>query len=257
MRLFFIDTENVGWQGLKGSESLSSSDEVYLFTTDVFNASKSFSLEIMKMLISSRAKFSFINIGKTNALKNCRDFQLCTFLGSLMERYQDAQAIIISKDKGYQSVVDYWHHNNREVYIAPDIKTHMSKSRNNRSLEKKPNAAPIKTNVQEKKTNQSSLNKQALKKIPKTNNNNLELFRVPKEEVEKKEAPSKYRKHIRNTIKKHYPKLSASSVNKRVNRLKEIKNPDKLKKNCISLFGKTKGDTIYSEIFTKFTYNNQ
>lgn len=257
MRLFFIDTENVGWQGLKGSESLSSSDEVYLFTTDVFNASKSFSLEIMKMLISSRAKFSFINIGKTNALKNYLDFQLCTFLGSLMERYQDAQAIIISKDKGYQSVVDYWHHNNREVYIAPDIKTHMSKSRNNRSLEKKPNAAPIKTNVQEKKTNQSSLNKQALKKIPKTNNNNLELFRVPKEEVEKKEAPSKYRKHIRNTIKKHYPKLSASSVNKRVNRLKEIKNPDKLKKNCISLFGKTKGDTIYSEIFTKFTYNNQ
>lgn len=257
MRLFFIDTENVGWQGLKGSESLSSSDEVYLFTTDVFNASKSFSLEIMKMLISSRAKFSFINIGKTNALKNYLDFQLCTFLGSLMERYQDAQAIIISKDKGYQSVVDYWHHNNREVYIAPDIKTHMREYGKLHSLEIKPNTAAIKTNVQEKKTNQSSLNKQALKKIPKTNNNNLELFRVPKEEVEKKEAPSKYRKHIRNTIKKYYPKLSASSVNKRVNRLKEIKNPDKLKKNCISLFGKTKDDTIYSEIFTKFTYNNQ
>ena len=257
MKVFLIDTENVGWQGIRGSESLSSSDEVYLFTTDAFNASKSFSLEIMKMLISSRAKFSFINIGKTNALKNYLDFQLCTFLGSLMERYQDAQAIIISKDKGYQSVVDYWHHNNREVYIVPDIKTHMSKSRNNCSLEKKHNAAPIKTNVQEKKTNQSSLNKQALKKIPKTNNNSLELFRVPKEEAEKKETPSKYRKHIRNTIKKHYPKLSASSVNKRVNRLKEIKNPDKLKKNCISLFDKTKGDTIYSEIFTKFTYNNQ
>ena len=257
MRLFFIDTENVGWQGLKGSESLSSSDEIYLFVTNTFNGSKAFSLEIMRILSNSHAKFSFINIGVTNTLKNYLDFQLCTFLGSLMERYQDAQTIIISKDKGYQSVVDYWHHNNREVYIAPDIKTHMSKSRNNRSLEKKPNAAPIKTNVQEKKTNQSSLNKQALKKIPKTNNNNLELFRVPKEEVEKKEAPSKYRKHIRNTIKKHYPKLSASSVNKRVNRLKEIKNPDKLKKNCISLFGKTKGDTIYSEIFTKFTYNNQ
>lgn len=257
MKVFLIDTENVGWQGIRGSESLSSSDEVYLFTTDVFNASKSFSLEIMKMLISSRAKFSFINIGKTNALKNYLDFQLCTFLGSLMERNQDAQAVIISKDKGYQSVVDYWHHNSREVYLAPDIKTHTSKNSHNRSLENKSNAAPIKTNVQEKKTNQSSLNKQTLKKIPKANNDNLKLFKVPKEEVEKKEAPSKYRKHIRNTIKKHYPKLSASSVNKRVNRLKEIKNPDKLKKNCISLFGKTKGDTIYSEIFTKFTYNNQ
>lgn len=257
MKVFLIDTENVGWQGIRGSESLSSSDEVYLFTTDVFNASKSFSLEIMKMLISSRAKFSFINIGKTNALKNYLDFQLCTFLGSFMERNQDAQAVIVSKDKGYQSVVDYWYHNNREVCLAPDIKTHMSKSRNNRSLKKKPNAAPIKTNVQEKKTNQSSLNKQAVKKLPKTNINNLELFRVPKEEVKKKEAPSKYRKHIRNTIKKHYPKLSTSSVNKRVNRLKEIKNPDKLKKNCISLFGKTKGDTIYIEIFTKFPYNNQ
>lgn len=257
MKIFLIDTENVGWQGIRGSESLSSSDEVYLFTTDVFNASKSFSLEIIKIFLSSCAKFSFINIGKTNALKNYLDFQLCTFLGSFMERNQDAQAVIVSKDKGYQSVVDYWHHNNREVYLAPDIKTHMSKSRNNCSLEKKHNAAPIKTNVQEKKTNQSSLNKQALKKIPKANNDNLKLFKVPKEEVEKKEAPSKYRKHIRNTIKKHYPKLSASSVNKRVNRLKEIKNPDKLKKNCISLFGKTKGDTIYAEIFTKFTYNNQ
>lgn len=135
MKVFLIDTENAGWQGIRGSESLSSSDEVYLFTTDVFNASKSFSLEIMKMLISSRAKFSFINIGKTNALKNYLDFQLCTFLGSFMKRKQDAQAVIVSKDKGYQSVVDYWYHNNREVYLAPDIKTHMSEYNKLHSLE--------------------------------------------------------------------------------------------------------------------------
>lgn len=256
MRLFFIDTENVGWQGLKGSELLSSSDEIFLFTADSFNASKLPTLDALKLL-NTKAKFTTIYIGTTNAIKNYLDFQLCTFLGSLMERYKDAQAIIISNDKGYQSVVNFWQFKGRKIYLAKDIKTHMSKSRNNRSLEKKPNATPIKTNVQEKKTNQSSLNKQTLKKIPKANNDNLELFRVPKEEVEKKEAPSKYRKHIKNIIKKHYPKLSASSVNKRVNRLKEIKNLDKLKKNCISLFGKIKGDTIYTEIFTKFPYNNQ
>lgn len=243
MKVFLIDTENVGWQGIRGSESLSSSDEVYLFTTDVFNASKSFSLEIMKMLISSRAKFSFINIGKTNALKNYLDFQLCTFLGSFMERQQDAQAVIISKDKGYQSVVDYWHHNNRKVYLAPDIKTHMSEynkfhSLENNLLQTKNTTQPIMQGIMNSPASKTNLN----------NQDNLEMSKITKE------IESKYKRHIKKVIKKHYPKMEAKTINKRVKKLMEVKNLDELKNNCLVLFGKKKTNVIYEEIMAKYPY---
>lgn len=245
MKVFLIDTENVGWQGIKGSESLSSSDEVYLFTTDVFNASKSFSLEIMKMLISSRAKFSFINIGKTNALKNYLDFQLCTFLGSFMERQQDAQAVIISKDKGYQSVVDYWHHNNREVYLAPDIKTHMSDynkfhSLENNLLQTKNTTQPIMQGIMNPPASKTNL----------INQDNLEVSKITKE-IES----NRYKKHIKKVIKKHYPKMETKVINKRVKKLMEVKNFDELKNNCLVLFGKKKSNAIYEEIVSKYPYN--
>ena len=243
MKVFLIDTENVGWQGIRGSESLSSNDEVYFFTTDVFNASKSFSLEVMKMLISSRAKFSFINIGKTNALKNYLDFQLCTFLGSFMERNQDAQAVIVSKDKGYQSVVDYWHHNNREVYLVPDIKTHMREYNKLHSLEN--NLLQTKNTTQP--IMQGVMNPPA-SKISLINQDNLEVSKITKE------IESRYKKHIKKVIKKHYPKMETKTINKRANGLTEIKNLDELKNNCLVLFGKKKTNVIYEEIVAKYPY---
>ena len=244
MKVFLIDTENVGWQGIRGSELLSSSDEVYICTTDVFNASKSFSLEIMKMLISSRAKFAFINIGKTNALKNYLDFQLCTFLGSFMERQQDAQAVIISKDKGYQSVVDYWHYNNREVYLAPDIKTHMSENSKSHSLEN--------NSLQTENITPPFLQEITNSLATKTNlinQDNLELSKIVAKEME-----TRYRKHIKKVIKKHYPKMETKTINKRVKKIIEVKNLDELKNNCLVLFGKKKSNAIYKEIVAKYPY---
>lgn len=240
MKIFLIDTENVGWQGLRGSELLSSSDEVYLFITDTFNSSKAFSLEIIKIFLSSCAKFSFINIGKTNALKNYLDFQLCTFLGSLMERNQDAQAAIISKDKGYQSVVDYWHHNNRKVYLSPDIKTHMSEYNKLHSLEN--------NLLQDKNITPSIVQNKENNPVSKTsliNEDNLEASKIIK----------KYKKHIKKIIKEHYPKMETKTINKRANGLTEIKNLDELKKNCLTLFGKKKSNAIYKEIVSKYPYN--
>lgn len=313
MRIFLVDTENVGWGGLKGIQHLEKTDKVYMFTTDLFNNTKLPALDAVKAL-SSKAKIQNIYIGSTNTIKNYLDFQLCTFLGSIMEHYPKAEAIIISNDRGYISVVNFWKFRSRKISLSPNIETYLEMKNklpkpsavtqiNNGDYgsvfsnklvipEDSENAispARMESDVvqcteeilrKEIEQAQEELTPELIGTVTssgeeiiydadsqeivvaskptfdKTVKENIAFFRVDEKDIEKKEAPAKYKKHINRVIKKHYPEFTIGEMNKHTNKIKEIKNLDKLKKCCTTLFNE-KADTIYKEILEKYPYNEE
>lgn len=119
MRIFLIDTENVHHHGLDGIEKLDDTDLVYVLSTPTFKKEK-IEGDLLLKVMSSKANFHVDDL-TSNGSKNYLDFQLCTILGQLMERYVNAEAVIISKDNGYTAVMDYWKKNNRVINKAESI----------------------------------------------------------------------------------------------------------------------------------------
>ena len=102
MRIFFIDYENVSFAGMRGISGIAPDDKVYLFYT--VNSNK-MDFDLYQELSGIQAQVEMIRVVTGN---NSLDFQLCTFLGSLTPSHPKDAFIIVSKDKGYSSVVSFW-----------------------------------------------------------------------------------------------------------------------------------------------------
>lgn len=103
MNYYFVDYENVKDEGLGGVEFLDENDRVIVFySQQACNLSFERHLEIMK----SPAAFEYLRIGRTG--KNYLDFQLSTYLGYLIASEEPEQIVIVTRDTGYDSVVDFW-----------------------------------------------------------------------------------------------------------------------------------------------------
>lgn len=123
MRIFLVDTENVGWAGLTGASKLDSSDTIYILIGKGVN-SRAVKGDIVVDLLKSKAQY-VIEETKHEG-KNYLDFQLSLIVGRLIERHEDAEFIIISKDQGYKAVTDYLEKNNRKGSIAQTIGEYLS-----------------------------------------------------------------------------------------------------------------------------------
>ena len=111
MNVFLIDFENVNESSLAGIKNLKSDDFVYIFHGEQL---KAIPLERTKEMIKSNADIDFISTHKTG--KNYLDFQLSTYLGYLIGKGNKSDFFIISKDTGFDSVVDFW--KSRNISIA-------------------------------------------------------------------------------------------------------------------------------------------
>ena len=103
MAAYLIDFENVKSDGIRGILSLTEKDTVVIFYSQ--NAD-SLTFEAMDMIFSTKAcvrKFKIIHGGK-----NSLDFQLSTYLGYLIHEGTDRNFYIISNDKGFQHVIEFW-----------------------------------------------------------------------------------------------------------------------------------------------------
>lgn len=118
MRIFLVDTENVGWAGLTGASKLDNTDIIYILLGKGVN-SRAVKGDIVVDLLKSKAQY-VIEETKHEG-KNYLDFQLSLIVGRLLERHEDAEFIIISKDQGYKAVTDYLEKNNRKGSIAQTI----------------------------------------------------------------------------------------------------------------------------------------
>ena len=103
MNYYFVDYENVKNNGLDNLSHLGCNDTVIIFYSE---QCKNISLDIINNLISQKAGF---NCKKIKAgTKNALDFQLSSFLGYIIGQEMCDKIYIVSKDKGYQCLCDFW-----------------------------------------------------------------------------------------------------------------------------------------------------
>ncbi len=103
MSIYFIDYENVNLNGLNGIETLTAQDRVYLF----YGANPGYiPFERHIAIAKSQAEVTYLRVDRT--AKNYLDFQLATYSGYLVAMYSDPEYIIVSRDTGFDSIVNFW-----------------------------------------------------------------------------------------------------------------------------------------------------
>ena len=119
---YLIDYENVRDDGLDGIFELGNDDVVNIFFTE--NADRmGFSLVSKLLAGDCRAKINFLNVAPG---KQSLDMQLSSYLGYLLGKdgSDGTVYIIISEDKGYESVLKFWNNGDeKRARLFPKIKT--------------------------------------------------------------------------------------------------------------------------------------
>lgn len=103
MAIYLIDYENTGVKGLYGIEKLHEDDLIVVFYGPKTGAVP---FDDHVRISSSVSHVEYIKTSKT--AKNYLDFQLTTYLGYLVAHTGIKEYYIVSKDSGYDSVVDFW-----------------------------------------------------------------------------------------------------------------------------------------------------
>lgn len=100
---FLIDYENVNYAGLEGTEFLEKSDTVSIFFSSVSDKIVAYRMKDIEM---SGCIFEICKL--QNVRKNALDFYIASKVGEIFAVDKDAKIAIISADKDYRSVIDYW-----------------------------------------------------------------------------------------------------------------------------------------------------
>ena len=100
---FLIDYENVNYAGLEGTEFLEKGDMVSIFFSDVSDKIVAYR---MKDIEKSGCNFEICKL--LNVRKNALDFYIASKVGEIFAIDKEAKIAIISADKDYKSVIDYW-----------------------------------------------------------------------------------------------------------------------------------------------------
>ena len=100
---FLIDYENVNYAGLEGTEFLEEGDNIFFFYSDKCDKIISYR---MKDIEQSGCTFEICKL--KNVRKNGLDFYIASKVGEIFAMDRNAQIAIISADKGFQAVLDYW-----------------------------------------------------------------------------------------------------------------------------------------------------
>lgn len=117
MKLYLVDQENVGGTGLEGLGNLTSNDHVVIFCNHIM---KSVPFSTHVQIVNSKALVEYKVIERKGP--NYLDFQLVTYLGYLIATKTYEEIIIVSKDKGYEAVVDFWRARNIKIHRQALVK---------------------------------------------------------------------------------------------------------------------------------------
>lgn len=116
MAVYLIDYENVNTDGLNGISRLSAEDTVIIFYSE--NADR-MTFGLHRRLNESKATIDIrkVDVGGSNAL----DFQLGTYLGYLIALNREEQYCIVSNDRGYNHVANFWSKQKVKVQVVSEI----------------------------------------------------------------------------------------------------------------------------------------
>ena len=113
MATYLVDLENTGLAGLSGLDELSAKDKVI-----VFYGTRTGSIAFDKHVELTKAKADVTYTKTERVAKNYLDFQLVTYLGYLIGSGQERVYYIISKDKGYDSCIEFWRKTDKQITIT-------------------------------------------------------------------------------------------------------------------------------------------
>lgn len=117
MAVYMIDYENVKTGGLNGISRLTETDRVIIFYSE--NANRlTFDLHQRLMASTAQIEYREVSVGGHNAL----DFQLVTYLGFLIAQEPNGQYLIISNDRGFEYVVNFWRKDGLSIGLLPYLK---------------------------------------------------------------------------------------------------------------------------------------
>lgn len=111
MKTYMIDFENVKSNGLTGIELLNENDKVIILYSD---KSDTISFDMHKKILESKSDIQYVKVrvGSKNAL----DFQLATLLGYLVAKNENSHIFIISNDRGFDRLHDFWNENEMNTH---------------------------------------------------------------------------------------------------------------------------------------------
>lgn len=221
MKIYLVDFENVKSKGLTGIEYLGEDDRVIVFYSE---NSDTISFEMHQKVLTSSAQIQYlkVNVGGKNAL----DFQLATLLGYLVGRDEYSHIFVISNDKGFDFLHDFWQSKfepapNCTVYRTRTIATAINFAQAGKSCE------PTDDNVQAE-----------MQEL--TGASEPEDISAAAETIETYEAqseiPDNLSKHIENTVEKAaeeivvYESHQEESVQKNVQQSDQVKQAETVKK---------------------------
>ena len=115
-RLYLVDYENVSDAGLVGVDQLTEGDIVVIFYGSKV---KTVAYESLIAITSSAANIEHMKAEKT--AKNYLDFQLTTYLGYKLGQNSIDEIYVISKDSGFDAVVDFWSDRGYSIKRQPSI----------------------------------------------------------------------------------------------------------------------------------------
>ena len=104
MKIYLVDFENVKSKGLQGVDNLTETDTVIIFYSE---NSDTINFEMHQKVLTSKADIDYVkvNVGGKNAL----DFQRSTLLGYLVAKDTYTNIFVISNDRGFDFLHDFWH----------------------------------------------------------------------------------------------------------------------------------------------------
>ena len=103
MSVYLIDFENVRSDGLAGIENLKKGDEVFIFYSE---HAATLTIAMHKRILGCPAKIYYVEA--MTGTKNALDFQLVSYLGYMIREKPEVDYFIVSKDKGFEVVAQFW-----------------------------------------------------------------------------------------------------------------------------------------------------
>lgn len=127
MKMYFVDYENINGKSLKPTLDISRGDIVFIFYT---NACRNISDSTIKLIGD---KGGFLKTFKVkNGVRNALDFQLSSYIGYIISKnfFANYKLIIVSGDKGYDVVCDFWRKRDINIQRIDNYSSDMCMNKN-------------------------------------------------------------------------------------------------------------------------------
>ncbi len=255
MATYLVDLENTGLAGLTGLDELSVKDKVI-----VFYGARTGSIAFDKHVELTKAKADVIYMKTERVAKNYLDFQLVTYLGYLIGSGQESVYYIISKDKGYESCVEFWSKTDKQITITrcESLQKQRLAAQQNAQCEK---AGAVKS---EKETQQPPAGNSARNMgktepaVPQKQSSEPPAVQGSTNKGGKQTLPECMRKKVRKAVKEEA--LSSGSYKLLYDYI--VRAPDKHELNValVKGFQQERGNRLYKEIvdvFVEYQKQNQ